>query len=84
MLLFFGHEPQTYKGRRAKEPDRNSARYAFRFSSSAATVQSTISSESRFLSPPNRQALTVQLTLHLTSSLSRWIPSGRERCFLRT
>lgn|SRR6267143_752588 len=81
MLLLFGHEPQTYKGRRAKEPNRNCARYAFRFSSSAATVPSTISSESRFLSPAEPTGLTVQLTLHLTGSLSRWIPSGRERCY---
>jgi len=51
MLLFFVHEPQAYKGRRAKEPNLNCARYAFRFSSSAATVPSTIISENRFLSP---------------------------------
>src|ERR1700740_2131562 len=51
MLLFCVHEPQAYKGRRAEEPNRNCARYAFRFSSSAATVPSTIISESRFLSP---------------------------------
>jgi len=51
MLLFFVHEPQAYKGRRAEEPNRNCARYASRFSSSAATVPSTIISESRFLSP---------------------------------
>ena len=46
MLLFFVHEPQAYKGPRAKEPNRNYARYAFRFSSGAATVPFTIMSES--------------------------------------
>jgi hypothetical protein len=43
--LFFVHEPQAHERCRAKEPVRNSARYAFHFSSSATTVPSTITSE---------------------------------------
>jgi len=42
---FFVHEPQAHERCRVKELVRNSARYTFHFSSSAATVPSTISSE---------------------------------------
>jgi hypothetical protein len=45
LLLFFVHEPQTHKGRRVTEPNRSCAGYDSRFSSSAATVPSTIISE---------------------------------------
>jgi hypothetical protein len=42
MLLFFVHEAEGNKERRVKEPNRNCARNAFRFSSGAATVPSTV------------------------------------------
>ena len=45
LLLFFVDEPQAHKGRRVTEPNRNCACYDFRFSSSATTVPSTITSE---------------------------------------
>jgi hypothetical protein len=45
LLLFFVHEPQAHEGRRVTEPNRSCACYDFRFSSSATTVPSTITSE---------------------------------------
>jgi len=49
MLLFLDHEPQAHKGNRVKEPNRNCARFAFRFSSGAATVPSPITAENGFI-----------------------------------
>jgi hypothetical protein len=46
MLLSFVHERRALKERCVKEPNRSCACYDFRFSSSAATVPSTITSES--------------------------------------
>jgi hypothetical protein len=45
-LLSSIHETQAHEGNRVKEPYRNSARHAFRCSSSAATVSSTITTAS--------------------------------------
>ena len=43
-LLSSIHETQAHEGNRVKEPYRNSARHAFRCSSNAASVPSTITS----------------------------------------
>jgi hypothetical protein len=45
-LLSSIHETQAHEGNRVKEPYRNSARHAFRCSSNAATVPSTITTAS--------------------------------------
>jgi hypothetical protein len=44
LLLFFVLEPQAHKRRRVTEPNRSCACYDLRFSSSATTVPSTITS----------------------------------------